>query len=56
MEETTERDFAIDTTRTTAAFIPVVDNGQGVRISLSTLLSKMGFQDTQAVDGDEALD
>jgi len=56
MEEATERDFAAEASRNTRASILVVDDNQGIRTCLSALLSMMGFQVTQAADGDEALD
>ncbi len=56
MEEATERGFAAEASKGTRASILVVDDNQGIRTFLSALLSMMGFQVTQAADGDEALD
>jgi DNA-binding NtrC family response regulator len=56
MEEATEKDFSAEASKGTRASILVVDDNQGIRTLLSALLSMMGFQVTQAADGDEALD
>jgi two-component system, cell cycle sensor histidine kinase and response regulator CckA len=56
MEQVTDRDPAAEAHRGTSASILVVDDDQGIRTSLSAVLSMMGFQVTEAEDGDEALD
>lgn len=55
MEEATERGSAEEGMSTRGSIL-VVDDDQGIRTSLSAVLSMMGFQVTQAEDGDEALD
>jgi two-component system, NtrC family, sensor kinase len=56
MKEATGRDFAVGASRSSRAPILVVDDDHGVRALLSALLSMMGFQVTQAADGDAALE
>jgi len=56
MREATERDWAAEVLGGARTRILVVDDHQGIRTALSTLLSAMGFQVTQAADGDEALE
>ena len=55
MEDATERSCAAEEGKCTSASILVVDDNQGIRASLSAVLAMMGFQVTQAEDGDEAL-
>jgi len=55
MEEASERNFRAKATRNKRASVLVVDDNREIRTCLSTLLKMMGFQVTQAVDGDEAL-
>jgi two-component system, OmpR family, response regulator len=56
MEEATEKELAAEASRDSRASILVVDDNHAMRTCLSAILSMMGFQVSQAEDGDGALD
>jgi CheY-like chemotaxis protein len=56
MKESIERDLGAEALTGEISPILIVDDDRAVRTILSTLLSTMGFQVTQATNGHEALD
>jgi len=56
MKESIERDLGAEALTGASSPILIVDDDQGVRTVLSSLLSMIGFQVTQATNGHEALD